>query len=238
VQTYFFAYLAGTLTTLNPCVLPMIPFVLATALREGRFGPLALAAGLTLTFTAAGVLVTALGPALGISLEGIRAASAVIIILLGLAMLVPVGNRAFATAMGPVANGANTLLDKLALTGLSGQFVTGMLLGLIWTPCSGPTLIGAIGLASQGGSLWHAGLTMLVFSLGASTVLVALAYGTREVLARRKQSMMAVAGNAKLLFGALFISIGVMILTGYDKVLEAALLDIMPEWLINLTTQF
>jgi len=58
MQTLVLAYLAGALTTLNPCVLPMIPFVLATALREGKWGPLALMAGMSVTFTLLGTLIS------------------------------------------------------------------------------------------------------------------------------------------------------------------------------------
>lgn len=238
MQTLLFAYAAGMLTTLNPCVLPMVPFVLATSLNAGRLGPVALIAGMSLTFTIAGVAVAAAGPALGISLDGIRTATAIVIVLLGLAMMVPVGNRAFATAMGPVANAANGFLDRMALSGIKGQFLTGMLMGLIWSPCSGPTLFGAIGLAAQGGSLLTAAVTMLVFSLGAGTIMLALAYGTRELIMRRRNAMLAFAGQAKTAFGALFVAIGIMILTGLDKRIEAAIVNVMPDWLVNFTTQF
>jgi cytochrome c-type biogenesis protein len=234
------AFLAGALTTLNPCVLPMLPFVLATALREGRAGPLALMGGMSLTFTVLGTLVASVGPAIGLSSEVIRVAGAFVMIGLGLAMLLPVTQRVFATGLGPVADRASGFLDRLAFGGLSGQFVTGMLLGAIWSPCAGPSLFAAIGLASQSGSVPQAALAMFAFSLGASSVLLALAYGAREVLARRKAALMdlATSGRAKLIFAALFIGMGVMILSGLDKLMEAALIRAMPEWLIDLTTRF
>jgi cytochrome c-type biogenesis protein len=233
-----FAFIAGALTTLNPCVLPMVPFVVATALRSGPLGPVALVAGMALTFTLAGVFVTAVGPAIGLTLDHIRIASAIIILIMGLVLLVPAGGRVFALALGPVADRANGLMDKAGGTGLGSQAVTGMLLGLLWSPCSGPTLAGALGLAATGGSLVQAALTMLVFSLGAGSVIMALAYGAREALQRRKAAMMAVAEKSKGIVGALFVAIALFILTGLDKWLETKAVDVMPLWLIEITTRF
>lgn len=238
MQNTVFSFLAGALTTLNPCVLPMIPFVVATALRSGRLGPLALVAGMSLTFTVAGVAVTALGPAIGLTLDHIRIASAIVLLLMGLVLLVPAGGARFATALGPLADRANGALDSVQMEGLKGQFVTGMLLGLVWSPCSGPTLAGALSLAAQGGSLGQAAFTMLVFSLGAGSVIIALAYGAREALARRKAAMMAFAQRSKPIIGALFVAIAIFILTGLDKWLEAKAVDVMPLWLIEITTRF
>ena len=239
MQTLLLAYLAGALTTLNPCVLPMVPFVLATALREGKWGPLALMAGMSVTFTVLGTLVASIGPAIGLSADVIRVVGASIMIALGALMLIPASQGVFALGLGPLADKASGLLDRLALGGVMGQFVTGLLLGAVWSPCAGPSLFAAIGLAAQTGTVLQAAIAMAFFSFGAASVMLALAYGAREVLARRKSSLMAFAssGKAKLVFAFLFIGMGVMILTGFDKWLEAGIIKLMPDWLINFTTQ-
>jgi cytochrome c-type biogenesis protein len=240
MQTLILAYLAGALTTLNPCVLPMIPFVLATALREGKWGPLALMAGMSVTFTVLGTLVASVGPAIGLSTDTIRYAGALVMIAIGLAMLIPQGQAAFATGLGPLADRASGALDRLALTGAKGQFVTGLLLGAVWSPCAGPSLFAAIGLAAQTGTVAQAALAMAVFSFGAASVLLALAYGTREALGRRKAALMefSTSGRGKLIFALLFIAMGAMILFGLDKAIEAALVRAMPDWLVEFTTRF
>ena len=239
MQTLLLAYLAGALTTLNPCVLPMVPFVLATALREGKWGPLALMAGMSVTFTVIGTLIASIGPAIGLSSDVIRIAGAIIMIALGAVMLIPASQGAFAIGLGPLANKASGVLDQLALGGIGGQFVTGLLLGAVWSPCAGPSLFAAIGLAAQTGTVLQAAIAMAFFSFGAASVMLALAYGAREVLARRKSSLMAFAssGRAKQVFAILFIGMGAMILFGIDKIIEAAILRIMPAWLIDFTTQ-
>lgn len=239
MQTLILAYLAGALTTLNPCVLPMIPFVLATSLREGRHGPLALMAGMSVTFTLLGTLVAAAGPAIGLSQEAIRTAGALVMVFIGLAMLVPQGQAAFATGLGPLADRASGALDRLSLTGNAGQFVTGLLLGAVWSPCAGPSLFAAIGLAAQTGTVLQAAIAMAFFSFGAASVMLALAYGAREVLAKRKAALMAfsTSGRGKLVFALVFLAMGGMILTGLDKSLEAALVRVMPAWLLDFTTR-
>jgi len=239
MQTLILAFLAGALTTLNPCVLPMIPFVLATALREGRFGPVALMAGMSVTFTVFGTLVASIGPAIGLSSDHIRVAGALIMVGIGAAMLLPAGQRAFATGFGPIADRASGALDRLAPSGLSGQFVTGLLLGAVWSPCAGPSLFAAIGLAAQSGSVIHAAVAMFVFSLGAASIMLALAYGTRELLAKHKSALMtfSTSGAGKRVFAGIFIVMGVMILSGIDKMIEAAIVRVMPDWLIEFTTR-
>jgi len=239
MQTHFLAYLAGALTTLNPCVLPMIPFVLATALREGRYGPLALMAGMSVTFTVLGTLVASIGPAIGLSQDNIRIAGALVMVVIGLAMLIPRGQAAFATGLGPLADRASGALDRLSLPGNAGQFVTGLLLGAIWSPCAGPSLFAAIGLAAQTGTVAEAAIAMAFFSFGAASVMLALAYGAREVLAKRKAALMAfsTSGRGKLVFALIFLAMGVMILSGLDKSLEAAFVRAMPDWLVDFTTR-
>ncbi len=239
MQTLILAYLAGALTTLNPCVLPMIPFVLATALREGKWGPVALMAGMSVTFTVFGTLIASVGPAIGLSQDNIRFAGALIMLALGVAMLLPQGQAAFATGLGPLADRASGALDRLSLSGNTGQFVTGLLLGAVWSPCAGPSLFAAIGLAAQTGTVAQAALAMFVFSLGAASVMLALAYGTREALGRRKAALMefSTSGKGKLTFAIIFIAMGVMILAGFDKALEAAIVRLMPAWLVDFTTR-
>lgn len=240
MQTLILAYLAGALTTLNPCVLPMIPFVLATALREGKWGPLALMAGMSVTFTVLGTLVASVGPAIGLSQDNIRFTGALIMIIIGAAMLVPQGQAAFASGLGPIADRASGALDKLALGGNRGQFVTGLLLGAVWSPCAGPSLFAAIGLAAQTGTVAQAAIAMAFFSFGAASVMLALAYGTRGALGRRKAALMefSTSGRGKLTFAVIFIAMGLMILTGFDKAIEAAFVRAMPDWLVDFTTRF
>lgn len=228
-------YGAGLLTLINPCVLPVLPIVLATALQASRFGPLAVAGGMSLAFVALGLGVTALGRALGITQETVADAGAVLMIGFGLVLLVPRFSSGFATATAGMSSRADAGMDDLDRSGLRGQFLGGMLLGAVWSPCIGPTLGGAISLASQGQSLVWAGSIMVAFALGVSTVIVALGYGARSVIQRRQASMRALASRARPIMGGVFVIVGVGILLRVNHVLEFWAIQLLPAWLIDLS---
>jgi cytochrome c-type biogenesis protein len=230
-----FAYGAGLLTLINPCVLPVLPIVLATALQASRWGPLALAAGMSLSFVVLGVAVSAFGRAVGLTADGIAQAGAVLMILFGIVLLVPQASALFSTATAGVAARADSGLDDINRSSLSGQFIGGMLLGAVWSPCVGPTLGGAISLASQGESLLRATAIMLFFALGISTIIVVLGYGARSALQKRQAAMRRFATAARPALGTVFIAVGLMLFFKWHYVIEGWLLNIMPIWLQDLS---
>ncbi len=234
-MTYVWAYLAGALTLINPCVLPLLPIVIAAAFQNSRFGPLMLAAGLTLSFAVIGLGVTAFGHLVGIDNLLINRAAAVVMILFGTVLLVPKAQAALATLTAPLASRANTQIDRVQSAGAWGQFGVGVLLGAVWSPCIGPTLGGAIGLAASGENLAQAGFTMLMFGVGVSTVLMALAYGSREILKARRDRLMRWMPWAKPLMGATLLVVGVAVLFHLDRLIEGWVLDVMPTWLQDLS---
>lgn len=230
-----FAYGAGVLTLINPCVLPVLPIVLATALQASRWGPVALAAGMSLAFVVLGIAVSAFGRAVGLTPDSIAQAGAVLMVLFGLVLLVPQASAVFSTATAGFAAKADAGLDDVDRSSLSGQFVGGMLLGAVWSPCVGPTLGGAISLASQGQSLLWATAIMIFFALGVSTIILVLGYGARSALQKRQAAMRRFAASARPLLGAIFVAVGLMLFFKLHYVIESWLLDIMPIWLQDLS---
>jgi cytochrome c-type biogenesis protein len=233
--TYVWAYLAGALTLINPCVLPLLPVIVAAAFQNSRYGPLMLAAGLTLSFAVIGLGVTAFGHLVGIDTLLINRAAAVVMILFGTVLLVPKAQAALAMLTAPLASRANSQIDRVQDAGAWGQFAVGVLLGAVWSPCIGPTLGGAIGLAASGENLGQAGLTMLMFGVGVSTVLMALAYGSREILKARRERLMRWMPWAKPIMGVTLLVVGIGILFHLDRVIEGWVLDHMPAWLQDLS---
>lgn len=228
-------YGAGLLTLINPCVLPVLPIVLAGALQADRRGPIALAAGMSLAFVVLGLGVATLGYALGIREEMVAKAAAVLMIGFGLILLVPRFSAGFATATAGVSTRADGQMDAIDSSGLKGQFLGGMLLGAVWSPCVGPTLGGAIGLASQGESLWLAGGIMFAFAMGISTIILALGYGARSVIMKRQAMMRKIADKSRPVMGVVFILVGVVILTNFIRVIEGWMVQNLPAWLIDLS---
>jgi cytochrome c-type biogenesis protein len=232
------AFVAGLLTLINPCVLPVIPVALASAASSNRLGPVALAAGMSTTFTVLGVAMASLGPVLGLTPDMVARVGALTMVLFGLVLVVPIFGEMFATATAGVAGSANMSLTRLERDGLGTQLLGGALLGAVWSPCVGPTLGGAIALASQGSSLVYAGTIMLAFSLGISAVVLALAYGTREAVRTRRDSLRALAARSKPLIGSVFILVGLFVFFGLHHRAEAALLEALPIWLQDLSVRF
>lgn len=235
VMELIFAYGAGLLTLVNPCVLPVLPIVLASALQAGRSGPLWLAAGMSLSFVVLGVLVTAFGHLIGLSTDTIAQAGAVMMILFGVVLLVPQFSAAFSTATAGFAARADGTLDDVERGTSGGQFLGGMLLGAVWSPCVGPTLGGAIALASQGENLAWATLIMVFFAAGVATIILLLAYGARSALQKRQALMRRIAGSAKPVLGVVFITVGVGLLFQVHHIIEAWALDAMPAWLVDFS---
>ncbi len=229
------AYAAGLLTLINPCVLPILPIVLAGALQASRFGPLALAAGMGLAFVTLGFGVIAAGHLVGLREETVARAGAVLMIGFGLVLLIPQAQARFALATSGVAARADTGMDELPRDGWQGQFLGGLLLGAVWSPCVGPTLGGAISLASQGEDLLRAFAIMLGFALGIGTVVVALGYGARGLMRRHMGSLRRFAQSSRPILGAVFVFVGVAILMRWHQMAEIWLLDRLPVWLLDLS---
>ena len=150
-------------------------------------------------------------------------------------LLVPRAQTVLATLAAPLANRASSQLDARERAGVAGQFGVGMLLGAVWSPCVGPTLGGAIGLAASGEHLGQAAVTMLAFGVGVSTVLLALAYGSRQAVSARREQLAAWMPWAKPLMGAILVAVGIAVLFHIDRMIEGWLLDLMPVWLQDLS---
>jgi cytochrome c biogenesis protein CcdA len=232
---FIFAYLAGLLTLINPCVLPVLPIVLVSALTADRYGPVALAAGMSTSFVFFGLVITAFGSSVGLTQDTIAQAGAVAMILFGIIMVVPQFSRRFEMATAGVSAGANMRMDGMSGSGLRGQFSGGLLLGAVWSPCIGPTLGGAIALASQGTSLGYAALIMVFFALGVSTMIVGLGLGAREAIRTRAQALRGLAERSKPILGSTFIAVGLLLFFKVHHIIEAWALEVMPIWLQDLS---
>lgn len=233
-----FALVAGLLSTLSPCVLPLLPIVLGAAVGEHRLGPLALAAGLALSFVTIGMFVATIGFAVGIDTGALRMVGAALLVGIGAVLLVPALSSRFAEIATPLGGWAESRFGGISTKGLGGQFALGLLLGAVWSPCVGPTLGAATILASRGQHLGEVALVMTAFGVGAALPLLGLGLLSREAMLRMRGRLMQAGRGGKALLGVLLLGLGLLIAGGLDKRLEAALVAISPEWLTDLTTRF
>ncbi len=236
--TYGLGLLAGVLSILSPCVLPLVPVLVASALSAHRWGAFALGAGLALSFTLVGIFFATLGATLGIDPETFRIAGGAMLMLFGLILCVPRLQDLFARAAGALGGSAGQLLSRLTLGGLTGQFCVGILLGVVWSPCVGPTLGAATTLASRGQNLAQISLLMLVFGAGAAAPLVALGSVSRSRMMKIRGSLLSAGKYGRQVLGMAILAMGLLIVSGADKRVQSWVLDHSPEWLTALTTRF
>lgn len=233
-----FGFVAGVLSTLSPCVLPLLPIVLGGAVAAHRFGMAALVAGLVLSFTAVGLFIATIGFSIGLDGTVFRTGSAILLAGLGVVLLSDALQQRFAMATAALGNGANGLMARMAPSGLGGQFAIGVILGALWSPCVGPTLGAASVLAAQGKDLGSVAIVMMAFGLGAAVPLVIVGSLSRAALVRWRGRMMGAGKSGKYLLGGGAVLLAALILTGADRSIETVLVDASPAWLTQITTQF
>ena len=238
IATLGLALLAGILSVLSPCVLPLLPIVLGTAASEHRFGPAALAAGLALSFVAIGLFVATIGFSIGLDAGLFRYLAAFMLLTIGLVLVMPPLQARFAVAAGTLGGWTEQHFAGFSSTGLGGQFGVGLLLGAVWSPCVGPTLGAASVLAAQGRDLPTVAATMLTFGIGAALPLLLLGMLSRDAMLRWRHRLQSTGNGAKVALGILLLVMGTAVLTGLDKRIETALVDASPAWLTELTTRF
>lgn len=226
------AWLAGALSILSPCVWPLVPVVMSSAATSGRAGPWFLTLGLSLSFAVAGTLLTLLLLNLGLDTDIFRHFAAVLLVLVSLPLL----SKPLGDWLGQKLSlmTSHFHLGGGAVATAVGQLGVGALLGLVWLPCVGPTLGAAIALASLGQDLGMAFLVMFTFGVGTASVLLFAGLLSTRLLSRWRPGVLAGAGRGKRLLGWMLLILGLIVLTGVDKILETQALRILPDWAVLL----
>lgn len=233
----FLSVAAGALSTLNPCVFPLLPLVVGGAMQTHRFAPVVMGAGMAFSFALLGVLVGVLGDALGFDSGMTRTVGGALLVAIGLSMLIPAANERISRWMTPLASNAQTVSDRIDQQSLIGALALGSVLGFVWAPCSGPLLLSAIALVASEGGMARGALVLGLFGAGAAIPLVVVAYASRQGFMRSRGWMMQHGPRLKTAFAILLTSMGLAILAGWDKRLEALLLDLLPAFWIEMTTR-
>lgn len=223
------ALLAGALSVLSPCVWPLVPIVMGSASGAGHAGPLALAAGLSLAFALAGTALSFMLVSLGLDPEMFRFVAATLLVLLAVPLLVPRAGQWLHAALSRFSAGGDAGA-RAGVTTWPAQFGIGMLLGIVWLPCVGPTLGAAIALASLGQQMAQAFVVMLAFGIGTAAVLLAAGLVSAQVLRQWRPRLLAGVGAGKRWLGAALLLLGLLVLGGIDKQLEARTMGWMPGW--------
>jgi cytochrome c biogenesis protein CcdA/thiol-disulfide isomerase/thioredoxin len=221
-----FALLAGAATAVSPCVLPVLPVVLAAGATGDRRRPLGIVTGLTLSFTFATVALVYVIDALGLPDDLLRMVAIVVLLLFGATLLVP--------ALGARVEAWLTRIAPHARRGRDGGgfwsgLVVGLSLGLVYAPCAGPILAGVITVSAS--QSFTAGRLAVAFAygLGSAIVLYALMLGGRRATRRLART----AGRFQMATGALMVVIAVAMLADLDTRFETAIASHLPSVLVG-----
>ena len=221
-----FAFVAGVLTILAPCTLPVVPLVLGSAATGGHRRTVGIITGFSLTFVATAVVLASALAAAGVTTGGLRLASAIVLGLAGLTLVARGVGEWAGRRLAPVAAFGHRFATHGLGGGLMGGLVMGAAIGLIWAPCVGTIMAAVIA-------------TAVVHGPGPETVLVALAYvaGASVPIAlvagwgRRASRALAGAGRATQFrrgFGAAMLVTALLITTGLDVPIENRIADVLP----------
>jgi len=219
-------------------VLPLLPIVFGSAASAHRFGPLALAGGVTLSYVAIGLFIATIGFAIGLDGDMFRIAGAIVMILLGAWLVSARLQRKAALVGAPIEAAAGNIAARLSPAGPGGQFVLGLTLGAVWSPCVGPTLGAAAALAASRRHLGEVALVMILFGLGAAAPLVLIGIFSRAALLRWRGRMARAGTLGRTALGVVMLATAAIILTGLDRDIETALVSASPQWLTDLSTRF
>lgn len=231
IVTIGFAFLAGIITVLSPCVLPLLPLILATATQEGNARPIGVVLGFVGTFTAATLALSFLVRALGVPPDLNRLLAAITLLLLGLVLMIPALHLGFERLAGSLAGRVPTGQPG---NGFGGGLAVGAGLGLAWSPCVGPIMASVITLALNQQVGVGAVAVTLAFSLGTALPMAAIMLGGRQ-LVQRLSWFQANAARIQQVFGAILVLTGLAIFLGWDRAIQIQLLNLFPGWEAFLT---
>lgn len=229
-----FAFLAGVVTVLSPCILPILPLILSSSLGGesiGKARPLGVIIGFVASFTVFTLFLSAVVSFTGISADALRLVSVVVIALFGVSFLIPqfqvLLERLFSRLTGFVPK-------QTQRKGFGSGLLMGFSLGLLWTPCVGPILASVISLALTGSVTWAAFFITLAYALGTALPMLLIMWGGRELL-NRVPWLLANTGNIQKGFGVLMIFVALAIYTNLDRKFQTYIVTTFPEYGAGLT---
>ncbi len=231
-----FAFISGVITILSPCILPVLPIVLAGGSSGGKARPFGVISGFVVSFTFFTLALSAIVQALGVSPDAMRYVAIVLIVLFGLVMLVPRLRELFDLAASRIASRASGAGSKPSKkrAGFWGGVPVGLSLGLVWTPCVGPIMASVISLALtqkvDGGSVF----VTIAYSLGTAIPMLAIMLGGRALIAK-VPGLTKNAGSIQRVFGVVMILMGVALAFQWDRQIQTAILKAFPSYGSGLT---
>ena len=212
-----FALIAGAGTAITPCVLPVVPALLASSATGGRRRPIGIVIGLGVTFTIAIVLLAQLVKGVGLASGAARTLAIVILIVFGIALLIP---DVTARVEAPLSR-LGRFGPKTRGTGFWSGLGVGAALGFVCAPCAGPILAAVTSVSASSGANARVVLVAISYTVGLSAVLLVYAFAGRAVIDRIRRVGRGNTINRAL--GVVLLATGVLMVFNVDVRFEESL---------------
>ncbi|CAJ35221.1 cytochrome c biogenesis CcdA family protein [Methanocella arvoryzae] len=174
------AVLAGVASIMSPCVLPLLPGVMAYSTEKSKLTPLAIVFGLAISFTAMGVASAMIGSILFTYMDYIKIVSGAMIVIMGLYLLSMTVEHALLSLWQRLPL-SRTQLPSAEEGGLLGGMLLGVSLGIVWIPCIGPILASILLIVAQEGTIAYGAFLLMAYSLGLAIPMLVVAYSSNFI---------------------------------------------------------
>lgn len=226
-----FSFLAGIVTILSPCILPILPVVLSASVGGGKRRPLGIVSGFILSFTFFTLFLSTIVRLLHIPADSLRIVSIVVIFIFGLSFVIPKIQTYIELLFSRLMNRAPRMENKNGY--LSGVLI-GLSIGLLWTPCVGPILASVIALAISGTVTGQAVAITLAYSIGTAIPMLIITY-TGASFFRNMPGLYKKLPIVQRVFGFIMIATAIAILFNFDRTFQTYILTKFPSYGTGLT---
>jgi cytochrome c biogenesis protein CcdA/thiol-disulfide isomerase/thioredoxin len=206
--------LAGVITAISPCVLPVLPILLAGSAAGPSRRPYAIVAGLVVSFTVFTLFAAALLGALGLPDDFLRDLALVLLFVVAAALVFPRIGELVAVPLSRVA--------RRPAGDLGGGFLLGASLGLVFVPCAGPVLAAVAVIAAKRDVGFDSFVLTLSYAVGAGLPMVAVAVAGQRAIAHTK-AVQARAATVRRAFGIVIAATAMAIALGFDRPFQTSI---------------
>ncbi|MBI4009270.1 redoxin domain-containing protein [Candidatus Roizmanbacteria bacterium] len=223
-----FAFISGLVTILAPCIWPLLPIVLSSSTTGGKSKPLGITLGIVISFAVFTLTISYIVKIIPFDPNILRLFAVLIIGFLGLSLVIPQLSQ-FLEGWVSRFSGRLAGFTKTSDSGFKGGLVTGLALGIVWSPCAGPILATIATLAATQSVNFGIVLVTIVYVIGVGIPLFLFATVGSRIFSRSRV-LSPYTGLIQKIFGVIMILTALAIFTNYDKVLQVKLLDLFPSY--------
>ncbi len=226
----FFAFLAGFVTVLTPCIWPLLPIVLSGSIGAGHKRPLGITLGVIISFYVFTLFLSYLVNIFHLDPNILRIIAVIILVILGLSLIIPRISAMIETGLSRLSGIFGQ--RKNSGNGFGSGFITGLSLGIVWAPCAGPILASIVALNAVGKFNLSVVLVSLAYVIGVGIPLFIFSYFGQKLFTKTR-FLSKYLEKIQQIFGILVLLMALAIFTHYDTYLESQLLNAFPIFNLN-----